>query len=116
MIIFLKHSYRSGIPTFAGLLDIATETFNTPAELDQVTICGMLPIFFMQLSKIFSTLQINQFAKLRESGLGSRTFDQLIERIEANIMWMARYNSSIILWLSQQSKDPWTYASKATRN
>lgn len=47
-----------------------------------------------------------------QSGLTSRNFEQLKERIEANMEWMDRNNATIILWLSEQVVDTTNSASK----
>jgi hypothetical protein len=44
-----------------------------------------------------------------------RTFDQLIERTEANILWMDRYKENIVLWLSQKAEDLSNFIPKSSR-
>jgi len=44
-----------------------------------------------------------------------RTFDQLIERTEANIFWMDHYKENIVLWLSQEAEDLSNFIPKSIR-
>ncbi|XP_046648039.1 aminopeptidase N-like [Daphnia pulicaria] len=92
----LNLSLRSGMPTFEALFGIAIESFNTQAELDQM--------------KDFLDGKLQG-----HTGPILRTFDQLIERTEANIFWMDRYKENIVLWLSQTAEDLSNFIPKSSR-